>query len=122
MNGATLAILVATFLAIVIVLWVANCTGCFKSKPAVEEVIASEPLVTVSPVVVSNSVIYTNPNHTPLLQPNQYPSNGPLIIDQNAPPLPTSVAFESADFPSVTQKAQTTMQSTEFPSVTPNMQ
>lgn len=88
-------------------------------KEQIVESVCNEPLVTVSPVVVNNSVIFTNPNHTPLLQPNTFPQNGPLVIDANAPPLPMSVAFQSADFPSVTQQAQFAADSSEFPSVTP---
>ena len=78
----------------------------------------NDPLVNVSPVVISDSVIYHNQNqkHTPLLQPAPSPpKNGPLIVDAKGPPLPGGIPFTSAEFPSVTLMANPV----DFPSVAP---
>ena len=76
----------------------------------------SNDLVEVSPVVISNNVIYQTKNHTPLLQPAPIlPQNGPVIIDSKMSPIPGEIPVESGDFPSVTPVSR----SVEFPSVTP---
>ena len=96
------------------------CSFCKKESDENLQTITDsefhEPLVEVSPIVFSNSVIYQDQNHTPLLMPaTEMPKNGPLVVDSKIAPLPGSIPFESADFPSVTPMAK----SSEFPSVTP---
>lgn len=100
MNGI---LCVISVLPLVFIVCIAMCFRCNKNYDSynTEEIESiNDPLVSVEPIVVDNSVIYSQAtNGIGLLLPAQMPSNGPIIVKDSE--LPANMRLEPENFPSV---------------------